>query len=383
MKTSYLLLSSSLLALGALGITGCSGNSSQAGGTVVFTASGEVLALGGYDFPPAPDGVAFVDGWELRFSEVLVTVDSITLSENPDRNPGDQSKTGNLVARLDGPWAIDLHRGGPVAGKGGGDEQAVELGRLSTQNLNGDIPLASDERYAFGFDVTAAKPTAKRVNLSAEAEADYQTMIQKGYSVLYVGTATFKGTDCTPADPVFDTLPKVVAFKLGFASPTSYRNCQNPDNDPATPFADEEHERGIIIKANQAVTAQVTIHTDHPFWESFKHDSPAHFDPIAAQYVGATGTPTAVLEDLADVDTEGFTTKTGSLLPFRSCTADYTPPSMGQLHFDTQGVAINPTGDPTKVLRGYADFMTYAQSTQGHMNSDGLCFVARNYRSPL
>jgi hypothetical protein len=33
-------------------------------------------------------------------------------------------------------------------------------------------------------------------------------------------------------------------------------------------------------------------------------------------------------------------------------------------------------------MRDYADYLTYNQSTQGHLNSDGLCFVSRNYPSP-
>src|SRR5690349_21830403 len=54
------------------------------GGSVLFTASGEVLALTGYPFPPAQEGdVAFVDGWEVRFHHLLVTLDKLRLSENP------------------------------------------------------------------------------------------------------------------------------------------------------------------------------------------------------------------------------------------------------------------------------------------------------------
>jgi hypothetical protein len=34
------------------------------------------------------------------------------------------------------------------------------------------------------------------------------------------------------------------------------------------------------------------------------------------------------------------------------------------------------------LMRDYADYMTYNQSTQGHFNSDGLCFVQRHYPSP-
>ncbi|MGB8295966.1 MAG: hypothetical protein WCG85_11115, partial [Polyangia bacterium] len=44
-------------------------------GGVLFTASGEVLALTGYPFPPINAGdTAFVDGWDVHFTRLLVTV---------------------------------------------------------------------------------------------------------------------------------------------------------------------------------------------------------------------------------------------------------------------------------------------------------------------
>jgi len=376
--------------LGILGLvastaltSACDGSdtsSPSAGGSFVFTASGEVLALGGYDFPFTDAG--FVDGWEVKFTELLVTVDKIKVTENPDLDPGDESKTGKVVAEVDGPWVIDLHKGGPLAGKGGTDEKAVQIATLDKQNKNGDKPFEGDTRYGFGFDIVPAAASAKLVNLDEQGKADYELMKEKGYAVLYVGTATFKGTACTPADPEFDKLPKVVNFKLGFKSPTSYLNCQNPDNDPAKALGDEEHQRGIAVKANQAVTAQLTIHTDHPFWEGFVHDSPAHFDQIAARYVGATSTPTALLEDLIGVDPTAIKDKNGNSLPWRSCTKDYAPPGAGTMHFDTGSIPVDPTGDPAKTIRDLYDFATYNQSTQGHLSSDGLCFVKRNYPSP-
>ena len=69
--------------LGCLASIGCGSSSDNtAGGKVQFSASGEVLALGGYGFPPATaDDPAFVDGWEVRFSKFLTTIDHITLSE--------------------------------------------------------------------------------------------------------------------------------------------------------------------------------------------------------------------------------------------------------------------------------------------------------------
>jgi hypothetical protein len=368
-----------LLACGVL-CCACGG----ASGTIQLTASGEALALGGYAFPPASaDATAFVDGWEVRFSKLLVTVDHITLSENPDAVPTDQSQTGRLVAQLDGPWAVDLHRGGPLTGKGGSDEQAIELGTLDRQNAAGGGTLDAGVRYAFGFSTVPAIDSAKRVALDA-ADPDYADMIAQGYTVLYIGTATFRGSACTSTDPSFDftQLPAQVDFRLGFRSPTSYVNCQNPDNDPAVAFGHEEHQRGVQVRANQVVTAQLTVHSDHPFWESIIHDSPAHFDQLAAlARPGPDGRFSVSLTDAVGVDFTAFRFN-GKPLPWRACVTSYTPPNTApQMGFDSGTVPHNPSGDPAHTLRDYADFATYNQSTQGHLNSDGLCFVRRGYTS--
>ncbi len=52
------------------------------------------------------------------------------------------------------------------------------------------------------------------------------------------------------------------------------------------------------------------------------------------------------------------------------------------MSFDPHGVPAAPSNDPSQGLRDYYDFTTYNQSTQGHLNSDGLCYVKRNYPSP-
>jgi hypothetical protein len=371
----------------------------QGSNAVLITASGEVLALGGYDFPPADPEVAFRDGWEVKYSKMLVTFDHVTLSRNPDKSPGDQSQVDALVAQEDGPWVVDLHKGGPVQGKGGSDEQAVPVTAFVNQNRNGNAGFDTTQRYAFGFDIVPAAASAKNVNLDATSGSsdltDYQEMITKGYTALFVGTATFRGADGTgnaatcssPAgSPAYDftQLPKVVNFRLGFTSPTTYINCQNPDNDPASAFNGEEHERGVALRQNQTTIAQATFHTDHPFWDSFIHDTPAHFDQIAAQYVGVVS-PTATIEDMATVKTfaSGFTDKNGAPLPWRTCLpATYTPPDANAMHFDVQGRSVNTsTTVPGPYLRDYRDFMTFNESTFGHLNSDGLCFVKHNYPS--
>jgi hypothetical protein len=357
-------------------------NHAGAGGSVQITVSGEVLALGGYAFPAAqPGDPVFVDGWEITFDQVLVTIDNITLSANPDRSPTDQSKTDGAVARVQGPWAVDLHQGGPLPGKGGSDEQAVAIATLDNQNLKGGAAFDASTRYAFGFDIVPASADAQAINLAADAQANYATMSKNGWTVLYVGTATWKGSDCTASSSSYDfgQLPSPVHFELGFASPTSYVNCQNPDNDPAKAFASEEHQRGIQIKANTATVAQVTVHTDHPFWQSFQHDSPAHFDQLAARAKAGSVT----LDDALGLNFTAFQDSAGHALPWRSCSVSFTPPDRAPaMHFDSLGVPYDPHGDPSEVVRDYREFMTYDQSTQGHLNSDGLCFVKRNYPSP-
>jgi hypothetical protein len=364
-------------------------------GGILFAASGEVLALTGYPFPPVnPGDPVFVDGWDVHFTRLLTTIDKIKLSNNPDLSPG--------------PWAVDLAHSDPsyLPGKGGAGEEAAPIASLKNQNRVGGTPgFATDgTRYAFGFDVVAAtsrtcdgRPTMN-VNLDAAGQADYQTMIAEGCAVFYVGTATFKGgtvsgfTDCNAGH---ENWPTTVNFDLCFKSPTTYVNCQNPDNDPAMAFPDEESERGIAFKGSQSVVGQVTIHTDHPFWDSVLHDSPAHFDQFAARVVlqhadqdaglDAGAAPTVTLEATKGVDYTAYADALGNALDWRYCIAPDTsvhPQFNGPMAFDPQSVPHCTASNPATGLCDYEDFTTYDQSTQGHLNSDGLCFVKRNYPSP-
>lgn len=44
---------------------------------------------------------------------------------------------------------------------------------------------------------------------------------------------------------------------------------------------------------------------------------------------------------------------------------------------------MNPAAsDPMTALRDYYDYMTYNLTTQGHLNSQGLCFIDRKYPAP-
>jgi hypothetical protein len=66
----------------------------------------------------------------------------------------------------------------------------------------------------------------------------------------------------------------------------------------------------------------------------------------------------------------------GNPLYWRYCIApptDVHAQFTGPMAFDAQSVSG---------LADYYEYATYDQSTQGHLNSDGLCYVDRHYPSP-
>jgi len=422
-------------------------------GKIYVTASGETLSLVGFPFPPAesPNDTFMVDGWSFSIEAYITIFSAVTLWQDPDTSTSNQSLHGAQVEQLNGPFVVDLHKGtsaGPViAGQGGGGEQATPIGVLS--------PPYQDTPYAFGFStiqptsIPAASGSgtdpynAFNVNLDASENAYYDFMVQNGYSVLYVGTATWLGSSdvqggswvnsasgpqpspapaseeeppgsyCTETTvtPQYDfeqpPFPAKMDFWLGFSTPTNYVNCQNGTEFPGQPGVNpnEDHPRGIQVSTTQSEPAQVTIHMDHPFWESFAENSPLHWDNIAAQFAGrssltcdptkAGGGPTCVhTEDLKTVggvagkpplDFTAFADANNKPLPFRNCVGgdNYTPPGNGQMHFNplTVPVCIGKSS-PGECLGSYYDFMRYSQSTQGHLNSQGFCFIDRQYPAP-
>jgi hypothetical protein len=367
-----------LLTCGALA---CSG-APETGGSIAVQISGETAATQGFSFPEGGE-VTFADGWALHFSHVLVTVADVTLSENPDKAPADQAQTDAAVARAAGPWAVDLAVPGSVPAAGGAGT-ATPLARLSAENLDGDKPFAADRRYAFGYRIVPAQAGAKRVNFAGDdaTEALYGRMIGAGFTVLYVGRATFAGEDCNASDPAYDLtrLPAEVPFELGFRTPTTYVNCQNQENQ-GTAFEGEEYQRGIAVLPNQPALAQITLHLEHPFFSDTVHDSSIYFDQFAARFSGDTLTT----DDLAGLDPTAFTDLGGAALPWRVCPSDAAPrlPLGRQRSFGVGHTLVDPLGDPRGAFRDYRDFIAYVQSTQGHLNGgEGLCYVARGYPSP-
>lgn len=360
---------------------GGEGGGGAAGGSVKVQISGEDLATDGFGFPGGSE-VTIADGWEVKLSHVLVSVDRVWLSDNPDRVPSDQSQTGDLVAQAKGPWIVDLSREGDAPGAGG-EGTAISITTLDRRTEDGDAPLSAGERYAFSYALSAAADGATPVNLDAEGESLFEEMKTGGYAVYYVGTATFKGTSCETSDAAYDftKIPQSFEVKLGFATPTSYLNCQNQEN-PGEPFDGEEYQRGVTIKEGEPSLAQMTIHLEHPFYSETQHEPALYFDQLAALLVGQPeGTPLTI-DAAVGVDPSAFTDGEGASLPWRTC--DGSPvPGTKQRAFDTGSVPLDPGAPPAEALRDYRDYLHYVQSTQGHMNGgEGLCFARRDYPSP-
>jgi hypothetical protein len=82
-------------------------------------------------------------------------------------------------------------------------------------------------------------------------------------------------------------------------------------------------------------------------------------------------------------------------MPWRDCEPSlYTTPGNGAMAFSTLSVPQDPHGsctgapgqdftqDQCPAIRDYYDFMRYTQSTQGHLNSQGLCYIDRRFPAP-
>jgi hypothetical protein len=373
-----------VLALASLGCeTVDDSGAGRAGGRVQIAISGEDIATEGIAFPKGSE-VTIVDGWQLELSHVLVTIGNVTLSDNPDLAPSDQSRTGAVAARAAGPWAVDLHVPGTIPGAGG-EGLATPLAWLENESERGGAAFASDQRYGFSYDIVAASADAAIVNFEGDdaAQAAYGEMIEAGATVLYVGTATFKGSDCESSDLGYDfgQFPEQVPFRLAFQTPTRFVNCQNQDNQ-GDPFPDEEYQRGIAVPANGDALAQITLHLEHFLFSATVHDPSLRFDQLAARLVGKPEGSVVTLDDLVGIDPTAFTDAAGAPLPARSCDGSSLP-SGEQLRFETGSVPVDPGAKPSVALRDYRDFIQYVQSTQGHLNGgEGLCFVERGYASP-
>lgn len=335
-------------------------------GSFDVTMSGEDLAFTGYIFDPATaasngDPPSFVDGWSVEFEHIVVTVGNIRLNQGPDTNPDDPAQLGAELVKVPNTFAVDVARSGPETDKGSGQPGAWYL-----TTLRGSF--ASDTRYALSYDTLPATAQATKVGFDQGSEALYQQAVQNGWAVAFQGRATFVGKATPPLAAPFDAFSKPVEFTLGFANPSSYLNCANPD----LGSGGDEPPRGVQTLANQAAVVQVTYHTDHLFWDTLDVEgTPLHFDHIAAQakFANAGAPGVVTMADLSGVNVNLITIGgTATPLPSRTYVDDYTPAGA------TFTLSPGTTG-----ITALGDFLEYTAASGGHMNADGECAVKPNF----
>ncbi len=289
----------SLWVLGWL-LAGCGGDgSSGSSGEVRVDLSGEEASVQGYPVGTGEDQIAFEDGFTLRFDKVLVSLERFEL----------RSSDGN-DARLDpDPVVADLHLGEPEAWVFDG------------------VPSRRWDDVRFMM----APPTANSRAVDEVASEDLRAMIDGGYSMWIAGTAS-DGSDTYPFDLRFSDL-RVLSDA-----------CQNGVDDTD----------GLVVPNNSIVNAQVTIHLDHLFFDTFATDEARlRFEPWAA---AAEGDGIITLEDL----------ETQLLADLRDRNGDPLLDGGGNPVVYDPGPLLLPANN----LREYVHA---AATTMGHFNGEGHC----------
>jgi hypothetical protein len=340
-------------------------------GSIEVTFSGETLGVNGLPFVPVTAGdPVFVDGWNISFDEVLVVLGNFRLAPGATTSP-DQSVVGTPVATKAGPYVVDMHKPAGFVGKDG-VEPAGGIFAWYTTDSGGSFDTGT--RYAFSYDVLKAVYPATQVNLTSDQFADYDLMVQKGYSKLYRGTATYVGTGTYPDATLqakFAALPTTVHFVFGWDDATSAVNCINAD------FGDGEDlaNRGLQPTSSGAVIAQVTLHVDHAFWDVLKQEgAPLRFDPLAAWAPAGTtaGSPfdlrSLSQKPLATTFADG--TPLPDRAPYQNVTGGYTSDQSNPLQ-----VTLGLNGVPSGGIPGIANFMAFSAQSQMHLNANGLCYI--------
>lgn len=350
-------------------------------GSIQVTFSGEQLGeLTGLTFDPSVTNpnlaTQFVDGWSMQFDELLVVLGNFRLSPGATQYSS-QSTLNAAVATKVGPYVVDMHNP-PHDFTAAAGEPAGALFKWDTQDSG--QAFDTSVRYAFSYDTLQAKYPVANVNLTSAQQADYDMMVTNGWSKLYRGTATFVGNPNAgtyPNKAKFDLMPQTVKFFFGFNDAASLINCVNPSNSGAT-GGDDLAARGVQPSPTGAVTAQVTMHVDHLFWDRLIiHGQPLRFDPIAAWAPASAATTAVDLRSILLTPTGGrsvaATFSDGTPMNDRgpimwpAFTTDMTA-SGGNVVYDRQGV-------PTVNVPDLINFMVFSTQTQMHLNADGLCYT--------
>jgi len=279
------------------GTFACSDEDSGEGELTVHI-SGEEAAQSGYPVGSGEDEIAFADGWTLEFHKVLVSLTDFSL----------ETANGDRAAIEADPVVADLHVGEPVL-----------------WNFRA-VPAKRWDRVGYRY----APPTDESRRADEVDTADLERMRSEGYSVYIEATAR-------KAD-------QQVELAWGFPFVVQMSECQNAS----------DGTDGVVVRDNAQNTAQITVHLDHLFFDSYVAEEPAlRFDAMAA--VAPQDGPLR-LDDLA---------KQNNLSDLK----DRDGHSLG--------LAYDPGSDFKPVPKDLAQYVTAAATTTGHWNGEGHCVYTR------
>ncbi|MFO0630293.1 MAG: hypothetical protein U0325_32355 [Polyangiales bacterium] len=331
-------------------------NTTNAARTLHVTLTGEGEAQNGFDYTAAPPmgERVFVDGWELRFRRVITTVANVRLNR-PGTTPSDPSMVGAPVFTSPRSFAVNAAKAGSITS--GDGETSIPL--LVIPGADGGGALDPMVRYAFSFDLVGASAAATNVNLDEGDVVAYEEMLRRGWTWLFEGTATYRGV-APMAGSAFASYPTTVAFRFGFGADARYLNCNNPDNGGDVP--------GVAPNANNAVTAQITLHIDHLFWGALgAEDPPLRFDHLAARARGAGDMGEVTMDDLMGVVPTNLRDR------MNRAVGDRGGQTMGYTARDPNALRVDLGGNTG--LNDLRDVLAFSQRASGHLNSEGLCTI--------
>jgi hypothetical protein len=283
------------------GVLGCGESGGE--GRLVVTINGEEGVRDGFPFTVDGQTVAFVDGWTLQFDKYIGVVTEVSLAG-------------------DGEVALEDRRVF-VADVTGGIPTIVEQGGVSARRWE-----------EFGFVAREPREGDEIVNVTGVAQADIDRMKAKRVTYLIEGVAK-KGA-------------REVRLSWEVAAPVRASRCTNG----------LDNTQGVVVPPNSSAVAEITIHSDHAFFDKLGTENAAlRFEAIA----GASSDGQVVTwEDL----------KRQSLLDLRDVEGAPLRDEQGRrIVYDPGSAQLEGTD-----LQAYIKF---SMSSQLHLNGTGLCTKRR------
>jgi hypothetical protein len=211
-------------------IAACGGDDDGGGstGTVQVFVEAEDTIPGGLDPGTGEENVK--DGWTIRYDKFIVVVGDFKAH---------RSAAPDDVLALPDTWVLDMKNlpaGGFVLGEKTG--------------------VAAERWDKVGYSLPKATSAAKKADFTAQA--DYDLMVQNGWSIYVEATLTKPdGQSCLPTAPTDCVAATTVHVKFGLDAATSFADCAPPQGDA-----------GFAVPSGGSVQVKPTIHGDHWFFSN-------------------------------------------------------------------------------------------------------------------